>query len=292
MKLSLVIILGALLSIPAHTCDQHGITGIVAENDLWIPAGMGRDNGMTEERFNEIVDDMAAIYTDIFTEEFDANLTVVKNWESGTVNAYAQQQGKTWKISMFGGLARHETITEDAFALVACHEIGHHIGGAPKKKSYWSSSWASNEGQADYWGNMKCFRKYAALENNVVLMDGVEVDPIAEEACKESFSYAEDIAICKRAANAGLSLGNLFKALRKLKTPLKYDTPDTQVVTKTNDSHPAPQCRLDTYFQGALCNVAVDEDVSQTDAELGVCTRAQDDKQGLRPLCWYKPANS
>ena len=36
---------------------------------------------------------------------------------------------------MFGGLAGHETITTDAFALVACHELGHHIGGAQRKQA-------------------------------------------------------------------------------------------------------------------------------------------------------------
>ncbi len=293
MKLTLVMILGALLTaLPGIACDQHGLTGIAEENDLWVPVGMGRDNGMTEERFNEITDAVVEIYEPIIADDFNAKLVSVKNWESGTVNAYAQQSGKTWKISMFGGLARHETITEDAFALVACHEVGHHIGGAPKKKSWFASSWASNEGQADWWGAMKCFRKYVAEDNNLKIMAGVEVDPVAQSQCREAFTSAEDRAICMRTANAGLSLGNLFKALRKLKTPLKYDTPDSNVVSKTDDSHPAPQCRLDTYFAGGLCDRGVDEDVSQTDANKGVCNRSADDTLGLRPLCWYKPVAS
>lgn len=290
MRLAAFIISGALLSTlnVSTACDQHGLTGIAEENNLWIPVGMGRGTDMTEERFNEIVDDVAEIYKPIIAD-MGANLVVVKKWEDGTVNAYAQQTGKSWKISMFGGLARHETITDDAFALVACHEIGHHIGGAPKKKSFFFSSWASNEGQADYWGNMKCFRKYVANDDNIALMATKDIDPVAVEACQEAFSDEEEVAICKRASLAGLSLGNLFRALRKLKTPLKYDTPDQNVVTKTDDSHPAPQCRLDTYFHGALCDRGVDETVSQSDAEKGVCNRSQGDKAGIRPLCWYKP---
>jgi len=47
------------------------------------------------------------------------------------VNAYASvdKQGQQF-IHMFGGLARHPLMTEDAFLLVACHEFGHHYGGA------------------------------------------------------------------------------------------------------------------------------------------------------------------
>jgi len=73
-------------------------------------------------------------------------LVIDKHWEDGTVNAYASENGNNDVISMFGGLARHPAITPDAFYLVACHEIGHHLGGAPKKGN---TQWASNEGQAD-----------------------------------------------------------------------------------------------------------------------------------------------
>jgi Zn-dependent protease with chaperone function len=53
---------------------------------------------------------------------------------------------------MFGGLARDPLVTKDGFSAVICHEIGHHIAGAPRK----GFSWASNEGQADYFATTKC----------------------------------------------------------------------------------------------------------------------------------------
>ena len=48
------------------------------------------------------------------------------------------------------------------------------------------------------------------------------------------------------------------------------------------------QCRLDTYFQGSLCDKDVNDEVDNSDAE-GVCTLAQGYTFGTRPLCWYKP---
>ena len=89
---------------------------------------------MTQETFNAVIDSVETIYAPIVAE-YGGRLKVERKWDDGTANAYAQRSGSTYKVSMFGGLARHETITPDGFALVVCHEIGHHIGGAPKKAS-------------------------------------------------------------------------------------------------------------------------------------------------------------
>ena len=287
----LALMAGLLLSSPAFTCDMHGTSGIVEDNNLWIsPNDKSANKTMTEDRFNGIINDVEAIYSPIIAA-LGKTLEIERKWTDGTVNAYAQQIGNTWKVSMFGGLARHETITEDAFAVVVCHELGHHLGGFPKKKSWWGSSWASNEGQADYFGTSKCFRKYVEADDNTTIMAGVELPKLVMEKCAANFTNAEEIAICHRGALAGLSLANLFKVLGNVTTELKYETPDSRVVSSTNDNHPAAQCRLDTYFNGALCDKGAYEDVSDTDALIGTCNRVDSYSDGVRPLCWYKPAN-
>ena len=55
-----------------------------------------------------------------------------------------------------------------------------------------------------------------------------------------AFNGIEDVAICKRSAMAGYSLGKLFESLRNLDKEIKFDSPDDSVVRKTNDSHPCP----------------------------------------------------
>ena len=69
-----------------------------------------------------------------------------------------------------------------------------------------------------------------------------------------------------------------------------FDTPDQNVVSATNDEHPAAQCRLDTYFQGSLCSKAYTIDMSMTDPAVGGCVASQGYTSGMRPQCWYKPA--
>ena len=60
-------------------------------------------------------------------------------------------------------------------------------------------------------------------------------------------------------------------------------------MSKTDHNHPASQCRLDTYFAGALCNADHYQDVDDSDAEIGTCVRSEEMVLGVRPLCWYKP---
>src|SRR5690606_1616432 len=144
---------------PVMACTVDGSEGIVPENDLYIAADSKSmlNSNLDEEKFNAVIDKVLAVYEPLVEAE-GGELKVERNWTDGTVNAYAHRRGGTWNVAMFGGLARHETITEDGFALVVCHEIGHHIGGAPKKGG-WFSTWATNEGQADYFATLKCLRK-------------------------------------------------------------------------------------------------------------------------------------
>ena len=271
-----------------NACDSHGNSGIVEKNDLWISTDVKSTTGMTEEVFNEVLDRVGAIYEPIL-KGMGKKLQIIRKWEDGTVNAFAQQSGNTWKISMFGGLARHETVTPDGFAMVACHELGHHLGGLPKKGGWFGTTWASNEGQSDYWGAMKCFRKYMELDDNINFMNGTVVPEFAVEKCDKSFSNAEDLAMCKRSSMAGMSLAGLFRALRNLTVPLAFNTPDTKKVSRTNHNHPEPQCRLDTYFAGAICDKDHYADVDNRDADKNLCSRAEGFTLEARPLCWYKP---
>lgn len=286
--LLLLSVLFFITTTPGHTCDMHGTSGIVEENDLWLDVNHKSNNGMTEEIFNDVLDHVAEIYSPIIAD-VGKTLQIQRKWDDGTVNAYAQQVGNIWRISMFGGLARHQAVTADGFALVACHELGHHLGGQPKKRSWWGGSWASNEGQSDYFGNSKCLRKYFEKDNNIDIVSQMDVPEMVSEKCMVNFTSAEEVATCERGAMAGLSLAGLFHDLRDMDEPLRFDTPDPNVVSRTDHKHPASQCRLDTYYQAALCEVSAYVDVSDDDATTGTCNRAASHVDGLRPLCWYKP---
>lgn len=272
------------LSLGALACDEQGRTGIVEENSLKVPVGAKSANSLTEAKFNAVIDKVEKIYKPIVKAK-GGNLVVQRKWTDSTVNAYAQRSGTTWSVSMFGGLARHATVTEDGFALVVCHELGHHIGGAPIK----TGTWAANEGQADFFGSMKCLKRVFLQEDNTAVVAGMKVPEIVVQACESQFKNAEEIAICERSALAGQSLANLFQVLSNLPKAPDFATPDQTRVTTTNHSHPKSQCRMDTYYAGSLCDKDYLDDVSNSDENMGVCTTANGDKVGTRPLCWFKP---
>ncbi len=284
MKRSILVSVAALaLSVQpsAELCE-----GFLPENNLEIPIGSAEDKGITQQQFNAVIDQAEKIYGPVIAAR-GGKLVVKRLWDNGTVNASAQRQGTNYVVNMYGGLARHETITQDGFALVVCHEIGHHIGGAPKYGG--GNDWASNEGQSDYFANLKCLRRMFSAPGAAAFTRKGE-DPGARPACEQAFESESDRALCVRGATAGMSVTSLFRALRRETVIPRYDTPDPAQVARTSDSHPATQCRLDTYYNGSICARGVNEELSETDATAGTCTDAAVHKIGLRPRCWYKPA--
>jgi hypothetical protein len=267
----------------SYACDIHGKSGFAPENNLKISEWDKDTNGMTQERFLAIVKSVSDIYAPIVKSK-GGTLSMNNKWTDDTVNASAQRMGSTWVVNMYGGLARHPLTTDDGFALVVCHELGHHIGGAPRK----GTSWASNEGQADYFGSMKCLRRVLERQDNIAIVSKMLIDPEATKQCELVYKNAGEVALCQRIAMAGKSLGSLLGELGG-KTTVKFNTPDKSVVAKTNDNHPAAQCRLDTYFQGILCDKSYNQDVDTKDPIIGTCIARDGYNAGVRPRCWYKP---
>ena len=259
---------------------------IMPENDMYIKEHDKNISSITEEDFNKVLDRIESIYNPIL-DDMGKRLKIVRKWSDGTVNAYANRMGNTWKIHMFGGLARHNVMTADGLALVACHELGHHLGGKPKTRKI-ITTWATNEGQSDYFSSSKCLRKYFEKDNNQDIVSRVRIDSEASKVCSRIFSFNEDIAICKRSSMAGLVVASLFRSFEGSKK-VSFSTPDLTTVRVTSNRHPRAQCRLDTFFAGALCDKSHEEDFSKRDLNVGACTRINDYNTGIRPLCWFRP---
>ena len=273
----------------AFSCDEHGRGGFAPENNLQIAVGDKAANNMTKELFLDAISRVSTVYAPIVAEK-GGKLIMNNRWDDNTVNASAQQSGKNWQVNMYGGLARHPLVTVDGFMMVVCHELGHHIGGAPKKAGF-GSAWASNEGQADYFAGLKCMRRVLENEDNIAFIEGKTIDAEAVAKCESVYKTEAEQALCKRISMAGKSLAMLLGELGG-NSNVNFTTPDRKVVTRTNDNHPEGQCRLDTYFQGALCDKAISDDVDQRDALKGVCLKKDGYSMGTRPLCWYKPGSN
>lgn len=234
-----------------------------------------KGEGFLEEDFNRISQTIIDFYQPIFLEKGDI-LSLNLDWDNPRVNASTGKWGNFATVYLYGGLARHKFMTPNGFALVICHEIGHHLGGEPRYKKY---SWASVEGQSDYYASLKCFKNYLdnCPECHIPDTTGLDITLVSE--CSKS---GEDFSVCVSTAMAGMSIAQTIAASRVLPKPLGFGTPSDKIVKKTYERHPHPQCRLDTYFAGALC----DKDVATPD----LCSRKNGDSAiSSRPLCWFKP---
>src|SRR5258708_14701309 len=130
--------------------------------------------------------------------------------------------------------------------IVVCHEMGHHLGGAPKYAGN-PEAWSASEGGADYFSALKCVKNVFAKDDNVGIVAQMSVEPTVQKHCSELYANANESAICQRATTAAIVVAKILAELARDWVP-GINHPDRHVVTETNTTtHPAAQCRLDTY---------------------------------------------
>ena len=249
--------------------------------------------GITEAEFNAVIDRALSIYQPIF-RQFGATLSVDRLWSDTTVNASADQPSATsWQVHMYGGLARRPEVTADGFAMVLCHEIGHHLGGYP-----YVQDWAANEGQSDMHAVGACAAKMFVANPHLSAQALANLPQNMKDKCDRN-RPANERDLCYRTLEAGKSLADLLAALGN--STVNFDTPDTSTVTRTNNDHPAAQCRLDTYVAGAMCGSAKwDYALIPGKALVHKSMAAQNEAfshscatgEGARPACWFAALTS
>jgi hypothetical protein len=282
-----------IMFVPASTSTAKDLCqGFLPPNEMKIPVGahpvgIRNNGGLNEQQYNSVMDRIQAMYGHIVARK-GGTLVINRLWTDATVNSSAQQVGNQWIINMYGGIARHPDTTFEGEALIACHEMGHHLGGAPK---LFGDSWATNEGGADYFSTLKCLRGFFEPDDNAAIIANVNIDPLAKSQCEAQFQAKKDQDICKRLSMGAESVSYLFQALNEETTRPQFGTPDKTEVADTNDDHPATQCRMDTYFGGSLCPVAASVPNSNSDFKTGSCVQGVD-PVGYRSRCWFNPEST
>lgn len=282
-----------LLLLQASTANAESF---LPANNLHLQDKVQAIGNIEPQQFDALIDQVVDTYQP-YVREFGAVLKVVKLWQSPMVNALAKQDGNTWSLKIFGGLARRPEVTPDGFTIVVCHELGHHLGGFPFKET-----WAASEGQADYFAIHSCARTIWASAYEENAKHRLTVDATAKAKCDAVYSRQEDQDLCYRLTDAGKSLTALVAALKPKSIPASYATPEKKMVQKTFVDHSPAQCRLDTFLAAALCQANFDPHVipgkgnlkgqNSLDAEQEsaryICTASGGYLEGLRPGCWFK----
>lgn len=242
----------------------------------------------TEENFNRIIDDITGLYKEPLSR-YSGFLQIKRDWESGTDNAYAMSFLGYWRLMFYGSLFRNPLMTDDAFALVVCHEIGHLLGGAPY---YNGPGRSSVEGQADFWATSVCFKKYMTIAPARTLF---KVDDRLRDRCDLQYIAVQDREICYRTAQASMDIASFFNGNAK-RDLLSSSEPLTEKTTY--QGHPIARCRLDTYLAGSFCvnEESSDERMNRIHkSRLVTSSLCLDEKKELvekRPGCWFHPYNN
>jgi len=277
----------------AGICLSAGVhANILPPNNLHLQDGF-LAGGLTQDQFNETIDYVSAYYEPVVST-FKAKLVIIRKWDDATVNAYASKVGNTWNVAMFGGLARRPEVTPDGFALVVCHEIGHHLGGFPFVRGT-----TADEGQADYFATQACARNLWKDDFKANAKFAAKVNPTAKSKCDARWDSEVERNLCYRISDAGFALAKLLGALNSSPLP-DFSKPDTSKVAATNHSHPAAQCRLDTYLAGGLCDAQFNDDLipgagrkaaadKEKEALSVSCSQFDSTREFAgRPACWFK----
>ncbi len=266
--------------------DQTG--GPVGPGPLPPPTG-----GLSLQQYEEIISTVEQIYLPLASVE-GKRLKFIRQWDSpieDAISGYEEDaSGMILTMKFPGGLARHERMGVEAYTMVVCHELGHHLGGAP-----FFPGGASVEGQADYFASYDCIRRVLlesgrALENDYT----PQVPSLVKFFCRKAYPQSlTEQKTCQAIAKYGLKVTSFF-ATKKGKHPPKFETPSLEVATRYyevgQDPHPPLQCRLDTYLAAALCNQHPTRNNRLAPlGQVNPCQTKEYFSLGERPVCWFIP---
>ncbi len=160
------------------------------------------------------------------------------------------EEGAIHNIYIMGGFSRFTGMTPDGLLVTGCHEIGHGIGGAPRKNPSLTDFRSSMEGQSDYFATRFCLPialKY--LEELRVVNESDTYKQICdhsdyeERTCLRMLTALEgDVAYFNYNQPTGTPVVNFETFSEHIQNELNFDP----------SYYPDSQCRLDTMINGIL----------------------------------------
>jgi hypothetical protein len=250
--------------------------------------------GLDQEEYERILSNLEEIYHPL-AQQIGMRLKFIRQWPSpiqDAISGYEEDaEGRIFTMKFPGGLARHELMSVETYTMVACHELGHHLGGPPL-----FPGGASVEGQADYFASYDCIRRVLEKSGDAHNPEiSYQVSPLVEFFCAKAHPRSlYQQRVCQAVAYYGQQVTHFF-ATKKHQPAPRFATPSLEVATVYyevgKDPHPPLQCRLDTYLAAALCDQHPITN-SHSSVELNQITPCQTKEQfrlGERPLCWFIP---
>lgn len=272
----------------ANACDH----GFFPQNDMYIPANT--ENAMVKNADSAVITQtVKQIYNPIFAKQ-GKKLIINFKWHDPAVNAFATRDNNNNPVvNITGGMLGHDLLENDGLALILCHEIGHFLGGEPKKLRGRSTkkSWSSAEGQADYFATAHCIKKVFRELPQVAYSEKSANNETKREIITRLQQESNTIcktSLCKRIAMASYNVAEVYASIDWFTGDLSLVKKDDYTVYQTIYGHPNPQCRLDTMIAALRCPKSEEIVFQNVDEFAGACKNID----YRRPRCWFYPATS
>lgn len=240
--------------------DQAVNTSNTHPDYFYMPVGKQPNSGITYFQYLEIMQYFSKLYPQI---QFPIE------WVEPYFAAFAKKEKNIRQVHVWGGLVRMPNATLPVVLTAICHEVGHHLGGAPYQDQVFGGEWASAEGQADYFAARYCLPRtyfdhpewFSSLEKD--FKNYAEVQNKQLQMCLLN-------QLCRVSILSGYQMFQKFSELphsmpEKFEFAIKSEPTNHSIL----NTYPPLQCRFETYFSGGYCFV---------DSQSPLCRR---------PSCWF-----
>lgn len=156
-------------------------------------------------------------------------------------STFKTQREHQFMITLTGQIPQSPSMNQAGYAIVACHEIGHILGGEPRQKTM-LSNWSSVEGQADYFATNECLWEFLKIRPEKIK----DIEPM----CHEYFSKKDELIFCSQAILGIKAIAEYFNSSLAVDDQVSLDNKDLSIVSQTLQKYPSPQCRIDTLLSG------------------------------------------
>jgi len=231
---------------------------------LWFTPALAEMDRLSFEKVNHLIIDT---YAPVVAHKYHAVLELKELWHdfggAFKVDSAQKPLGEPrFIITLTGQIPHNPHMNADGYAIVACHEIGHIVGGSPYQ-SRRLTMWSAVEGQADYYATNECMWHYVRRTKHERAPQ--LADEQSTSLCRDFYGHdQEKFEGCLRIISGINAFRDYFNSTTSSLNPVSLARFDPRIVKETLNKYPSNQCRIDTMIAGLL-NIE-------------------------KPQCWYKKA--
>ena len=184
----------------------------------------------------------------------------ILNWDYSKKNASASFDTKEeqFTITFDGGLLNMTNFSKGALATIACHEVGHIIGGTPQTRGLLRKDFEEmnlSEGMSDYFATHKCLKKL--YRNGILNEESSPKIARIDTICSTSLDYLECITVLNSSYD-NFNSSNFNGENLNIPSGFIAEGNHLSGASMVGAYYPPHSCRFDVAISGYFCSESSD----------------------------------